>query len=112
GLNPDRSDMRGQARKITRIGDGRSSLTGHNDGMTTHTTPQKDRIERLNGPGRYGYRGWVISKQIRDWDARGYRGSTGNNWPKVSWETHQRGTPRWNTHMFRTRREAVAYIDE
>jgi len=81
-------------------------------GMDTH------RIEKLHGEGRYGYRGWVITREERDWDARGLGG---NGWagPKVSWRVRKSsarvGTveaQRSQRIGFDTRRAAVAYIDQ
>jgi hypothetical protein len=73
----------------------------------------RHRIERLASPedmSRWGYRGWIISREIRTWDARGYGG---NGWagPKITWNAKKRFALGPGTPGFRTRRDAIAYID-
>ena len=72
------------------------------------------KLERLNAghhAARYFYRGWVITKDVRDWDARGLGG---NGWagPKITWAAHPHGRPHEWDGPFRTRAAAIAFVDK
>lgn len=77
--------------------------------------------ERTGDPmPAYVYRGFVIEKARRDWDARPYRGSAGNPRKREWWEVRRQGSRmqpgvsigRFALHDAFTLRECREWVDE
>jgi len=70
-------------------------------------------MRRIGGPGTglYWHLGFILKKHVRDWDARGYRSSTGNPRSKITWTARKQHAPKYTEQMFDTRRDAVTWIE-